>query len=810
MVRRIPGWLGAAGLLLLSTPAEAQVCFPGDFTAPDLVITSPDRSEAITQGGTADDIVAVVGAASDAQSTITSVTIDGIEAVVGPGSTLEPFSIDTTSRWGLNTIVAVARDACGNEQTVVQSYLRSASYLPAATGPDPGATSTSGLLTQLNAPAIDDHERSSLDDAASIMENAIPSVPSGVVPTTIKAANNPPCSSILDNWVTGQNKVRVRKTSFSMSDIEVSDLIAGTNVLLGVGSVDSFSLGIQARAYSCVAGNLTFIEKNGTIGADDSSIAFLVDLSVVDHELVATVTDVGVNLSLTASIDCALQVICNAVINLAIPIVEPQLETALEDALTDAIVEQNLAAFVVGPVTKSQSIGLPAPIGISVELEAALDTVDVSPGAVLLDSSGQFYPNARGPSIPLAAPGSIHRNEPVVTTFDLVPYELGNMSRDDLLNQFLWAIWYGGGLDIPDLTGEAAAAGIPLDQFSHDSGLPQVLMPGGAPGRIEVGKGDTLFTIDGDLADLAPPLSGPLVVTGYWSSLVGGTIELDEGEKRLAFVPDAGQASVEILAINNPLLKSTVVAILEEKFAALDVAFVIQTVSQIELPRTNSANVGGSSGRELSIANATSDRPDDNALRVTGDLVESAICGDGLILLTETCDDGNAEGRDGCSASCEVESGHVCSGEPSFCTNTCGDSVIDPSEACDDGGQIDGDGCSATCQLQDSYTFTGTALGGANVSLLVNGQLIDVPTEAGESAAAIAQKLANAINWALPSVVAGATGNQLYVTGLLTQVVITDAGLVAPAPTPALGLIARLALILGLILVGRAGRQTPG
>ncbi|MFC1733032.1 DUF4215 domain-containing protein, partial [candidate division KSB1 bacterium] len=42
-------------------------------------------------------------------------------------------------------------------------------------------------------------------------------------------------------------------------------------------------------------------------------------------------------------------------------------------------------------------------------------------------------------------------------------------------------------------------------------------------------------------------------------------------------------------------------------------------------------------------------------------------CGDGVIEGSETCDDGNASGGDGCSATCATESGWNCTGTPSSC-----------------------------------------------------------------------------------------------------------------------------------------------
>jgi cysteine-rich repeat protein len=75
----------------------------------------------------------------------------------------------------------------------------------------------------------------------------------------------------------------------------------------------------------------------------------------------------------------------------------------------------------------------------------------------------------------------------------------------------------------------------------------------------------------------------------------------------------------------------------------------------------------------------------------------------------ESCDDGNTQGGDGCSASCEQEPGFWCQ-QGSFCVaSTCGDGTVSgdifpPSgEQCDDGNVSDGDGCDASCQPEYGY-----------------------------------------------------------------------------------------------------------
>lgn len=82
------------------------------------------------------------------------------------------------------------------------------------------------------------------------------------------------------------------------------------------------------------------------------------------------------------------------------------------------------------------------------------------------------------------------------------------------------------------------------------------------------------------------------------------------------------------------------------------------------------------------------------------------LCGNGTINGGETCDDGNPDGNDGCSAACLIESGWQCTTPGSACTFVCGNSTVNGSESCDDGDAIGGDGCSASCQVEPGYQCT--------------------------------------------------------------------------------------------------------
>jgi cysteine-rich repeat protein len=67
----------------------------------------------------------------------------------------------------------------------------------------------------------------------------------------------------------------------------------------------------------------------------------------------------------------------------------------------------------------------------------------------------------------------------------------------------------------------------------------------------------------------------------------------------------------------------------------------------------------------------------------------ASICGDGLVVADEACDDSNTEAGDGCRADCAG-------------LEVCGDGLLDPAadETCDDGNIEPGDGCDDRCELE--------------------------------------------------------------------------------------------------------------
>ncbi|HJX63436.1 MAG TPA: pectin acetylesterase-family hydrolase [Polyangia bacterium] len=86
------------------------------------------------------------------------------------------------------------------------------------------------------------------------------------------------------------------------------------------------------------------------------------------------------------------------------------------------------------------------------------------------------------------------------------------------------------------------------------------------------------------------------------------------------------------------------------------------------------------------------------------------VCGNGVVEAGEDCDDGNTNSGDGCSSTCNSESGWNCAtpdGGKSTCTPICGDGVLAGGEVCDDGNTAAGDGCSPDWQVETGWECHG-------------------------------------------------------------------------------------------------------
>jgi cysteine-rich repeat protein len=140
-------------------------------------------------------------------------------------------------------------------------------------------------------------------------------------------------------------------------------------------------------------------------------------------------------------------------------------------------------------------------------------------------------------------------------------------------------------------------------------------------------------------------------------------------------------------------------------------------------------------------------------------------------------------------------------------------------ETCDDGNTQGGDGCSAECELEgvtDQVAFSGTAQGGS-IEVTVSGVPLSAPTSVGESSADVATAVAAAINGdltlqGLGVSAASSLGALFVIGGTIDAAASADPGIEIQVadPVPALPPLGRLALVLSLCAAILAmGRRLP-
>ncbi len=647
--------------LLAPGSALAQNCI-GDTTPPTIDVLAPERASAVVQGGVADDTFDLIVSVLEGPNLLTSVTVDGDELIVSPISS-NIFFHPTTSRWGLNVVEISATDGCGNVREVAHPYLRAGSFGPVRTAADFAAELPDAVVASLGPQSLDDGDRNDPDDIATLVDSLLGTVNlNAVVPTVLVAGTpNRRCNFFDgDIWVSA----RVVRGNISGSSPTLTGLTASNaGVQAGFG-VPAISVPATLTVYSCNLGALISPSFNVSFSTTGGSVSSNVSLSATPGNANATSqTNANLN-SVTASVSCGVfQFACNLVSDLAQSTVEPLIEGALEDAI-----DGTLPSFLANAVEKLElktSIAMPAPFDVELGVASRLSSVATMPGRLRIGAAAQAYPAAAGPSTPVGAAGPIERGGsfPALTLSDF-----GLAVRDDFVNQVLWAAWYGGGLDLPDLSAEANSLGLPVVDLAAFGHLPPVVMPGPGAHEIEIGLGD--LQLDG-LVDISAALGGAPGLTLPASIKVSGQVvgvpSVDPVTQKLGFTATGSTVQVEFVSPALPSLTNPLVPMVELFLTSWLPGQLEALISGIRLPALPLASFG-QSGLELALgAPASADRPDDDQTRVSGVLTNRAECGDGLVRLAETCDDGNGSLGDGCDDTCQVEPGFSCGGQPSVC-----------------------------------------------------------------------------------------------------------------------------------------------
>jgi hypothetical protein len=238
----------------------------------------------------------------------------------------------------------------------------------------------------------------------------------------------------------------------------------------------------------------------------------------------------------------------------------------------------------------------------------------------------QIYPSARGANIPTSAPDAI-RKSGARPSFSATSYEFGMGIKDDMFNQILWALWYGGGLDIDAETmagiiGGTGFGGIDMSLFFE---TPPVAMPGREGWELQLGIGDAYVDANVDLAALFGGGSGgagQLHVGLYLSTIMGGTLDINSANELVVSLDPDPQIYVQVVDIDDPGYQAVMSDVFVEILRLILPNLISSVLSSFPIPEidlSGIANLPPGTDATWSFTNATIQRQSDYYV-ITGSL----------------------------------------------------------------------------------------------------------------------------------------------------------------------------------------------
>jgi hypothetical protein len=582
-----------------------------DSTPPLISITSPERGATLKEGTLSEMDVSVEGLVTDGVSPITMVRLNGETVDVSGEDLSVELSQVHSSRWGISVLSAEAEDECGNFGLRAQSYMRSPSYYEAADGDGAAGAVSQGIAARLNQPVLDDENRADLNDLASLAQAVVGNTDlNAAMPEVLGVSPDEDGDKNIDLvyyncglW-TEENEntgYKVWKTGdFTTSDPDFEYLRAvdgGVHLRMSMDDIH-LPLGLYGNWDAGCLGDAD-VTVFGTVSVSSARLEATVKISLDGSDPVVSMEDVTVNL-VDPYVDLVfesrfLEWMIEGVVNAVLNSLKGQVEDILGAQLGDAI--GPLLKTFLGDFSIATAIEIPEPIGMTLQLGSGLDYLQFAgpegSGHGDLGLYTQVYPSDRAASIPADARGSIRRGGERPGFDDLYAFGLG--LKDDLINQVLWAAWYGGALDIPD-AGDLIGQDLGDISLSFEALSPPVVMPGpGAPGHdIEVGIGDAFIE-----ASVGIPDMGTLHLSMFLSAIIGGSMDLDPTTNELIISLDNTnpQVWVEITEIGEPAIQGEMSVLFTEVLRAIVPRLLTTVVGSIPLP---TFDVGGLAGLPVS------------------------------------------------------------------------------------------------------------------------------------------------------------------------------------------------------------------
>ena len=591
-----------------------------DETAPALEILAPARGEMLRLGGYDETEVSVWVSVDDAVSGVSKLAIDGVDqdtAAIEGDALIESSQ---SSRWGMSVVSASSEDACGNVAYVAHAYYRSPEYLPAAEALDESATISNALVARVSQAFVDDGNRETLDDLASIAQAGVLNIDlDAEIPAGTVLAEDPYLSDC--GGANGDTSYELSRNLNPSADLSMDGpWIHSLNIVDGgiefQLSVDAIQvpLNVWATASTCMLFDITWADVETTVDVGIQSV--LVDgtfgVSYIDGEPTISLDDFVADFAGTeVDIDCGLlDFACDAITGAAQGTIESRVEAILQDKVRGEIapmLEEALAHFAPAP-----SIALPAPLGVELSASAQFSQIEFcgandSCGDEALRDAGivafdaQMVPAERGENVPSDIRGPIFRGSEFPQFNPDAGF--GVAISDDFINQMFWATWYSGAMDVDVVEQMGDELPAAVEQASVSVMSPPVVMPGTGATGVMFGLGNVRVSARVDAGALMAGMSGaegedvpyiPMDIEAIVSTRVDATLSLAaDGSKLVVDFDSQPEAFVEVSRVDNSPLASELGALISSMLPHLIPALLADVATAVEIPAVDVGSLVG-------------------------------------------------------------------------------------------------------------------------------------------------------------------------------------------------------------------------
>jgi len=416
---------------LLDTPevsAKAHVVVDGQ--GPLLSIDTPERGATVDKPA-----VTVAGTVSDQVTGLASFTINEASIEVQPDHS---FSTVVPAGHAVNRIVALAEDAGGETSRTMRSFAYADTWYPGE-GDDAETFVPSGMRIFLSENFVDDgdHNHTAPDDLATLMEVVLASLDFGsMIPNPVYDANN--------------YKVFVKNVQFDQPFVQMDMIEGGMTVN---STFKNFTADVDAIGDCKVIFVDLCPDVHGKLKIDELALYASVQLWLEPGQGVQasmTSLELGVSapeLDLEGLAGNLLQPIINAVISLFQSSIEDALKAQVADMLP-GVLSDLFAQFEL-----DQNLSLPAFVDGGVPTNLTLQTrysyFDASPGGIEMHFNTRAWSLKKVTHNPLGSLGRGKCAGPDAPAFVLSEdSEVSVAIGDDMLNQILFAAWWGGALNM--------------------------------------------------------------------------------------------------------------------------------------------------------------------------------------------------------------------------------------------------------------------------------------------------------------------------------------------------------------------------